>query len=340
MNNSNKKKIILVVLKNVGIVLLGILLISIPYSLLIKSEEQIVSKKKVEEKMEVATRKDNAIVYKGKKYRYNNSLSNFLFLGIDTREKVNTSQGKANAGQSDVIFVLSWDRIQHEFTLISIPRDTMTQIEVFDVSGESIGKTTEHISLAYAFGDGNWKSCELAKNAVSNLLYQVPIQGYSALNLDSLPLIVKAVGGVPVTVPDNSLEEVNSEFINGSQVILDENNVETFIRYRDTTKSQSALVRLSRQKVFLDAYKTCAIEQFEKESGFVSDLYVDLKPYMVTNIGVDQLVKIMEDAAKEGEQISLTIPGEGSEGKAFDEYHVDDEKLYEMVIEVFYEEVD
>ena len=284
--------------------------------------------------------KENIITYDGKQYQYNEHLSNFLFLGIDSREKVNTTQGQANAGQSDALFVLSWDRVKHSLTVISIPRDTMTQIEIFDVNGNSLGMSNDHISLAYAFGDGGRKSCELAKTAVSNLLYQVPIQGYCALNLDGLPLLAKAVDGIPIIVPDDSLEQIDSEFQEGEKVILNENNIETFVRYRDITQSQSAITRLNRQKVFLDAYESRAIETFNENPGFISDLYIDLQNYMVTNMGTDQFVKIMEDASSGSEKESFTIPGEGIEGKVFDEYQVYDEKLYEMILQVFYEETE
>ena len=51
------------------------------------------------------------IEYNGQHYRYNDHLTNFLFLGIDKRELVDTQKGQADAGQSDAIFVLSMDRM-------------------------------------------------------------------------------------------------------------------------------------------------------------------------------------------------------------------------------------
>ena len=46
-----------------------------------------------------------------------------------------------------------------------------------------------------------------------------------------------------------------------------------------------------------------------------------------------------EDAASGGTGETFTLPGEGVEGKSFDEYHVDEDALKEMVMEVFYKEV-
>ena len=281
-----------------------------------------------------------SVTWKGKQYVYNDHLSNFLFLGVDTREKTATAQGQADAGQTDALFLVSWDRAAHNIALITIPRDTMTDIETFDVEGNSLGMSKDHISLAYAFGDGAGKSCELTEEAVSNLLYGIPIQGYCSINMDAIPVLADAIGGVTVTVPDDSLEAVDPQFQKGAEVLITSDNAETFVRYRDTEQSQSAISRMNRQNAFLDAYAAKAKEEFSKNPGFITDLYTDLEPYMVTNIGNDQFAKVLQDASEETMRARWTVPGEGTEGESFDEYHVDDGQLYEKIMETFYEEAE
>lgn len=61
------------------------------------------------------------VTWQGTTYKYNDHLSNFLFLGIDTREKAETETGSADAGQSDALYLISWDRVDNQVTLISIP---------------------------------------------------------------------------------------------------------------------------------------------------------------------------------------------------------------------------
>lgn len=160
------------------------------------------------------------ITWNGKTYSYNEHLSNFLFLGIDTKEKAETKTGQADAGQADALYLLSWNRLEGDITVISIPRDTMTQIETFGPGGKSLGKSKDHISLSYAYGDGGYESCELAENAVSELLYGLPIDGYCALNMDGLPVLTDSVGGVTVTVPNDSLAEVDPGYAKGAVVTL------------------------------------------------------------------------------------------------------------------------
>ena len=279
------------------------------------------------------------VVWNGKAYDYNDHLSNYLFLGIDNREKAETTMGQANAGQADALYLLSWDRTTDDVTVITIPRDTMTEIEVFGPDGESLGMTEDHVSLSYAYGDGSHESCRLTREAVSNLLYSLPIQGYCSINMDGLPILTESVGGVTVTVPNDSLEAVAPEFQEGAQVTLDGDNTETFVRYRDTEVSQSALSRMERQQEYIRAYGEAAKQRFAADPGFITTMYSDLQPYMVTNMGTDEFASIMQSLSEGTASEGWTVPGEGTEGKSYDEYHVDDDALYEKIIETFYEEV-
>ena len=277
-----------------------------------------------------------SITYKGKTYVYNDHLSNYLFMGIDTKGDMETAES-GNAGQADAVFLVSVDRVTKEMQVISIPRDTMTEIEMFSVSRKSLGLMENHINLQYAQGDGKTESCELMKTAVSKLLGGIPVHGYCSVNMDGIPVMTEAAGNVQVVIPDNSLEEVNPEFTEGAEVTLTKDNVEQFVRYRNTGREQSALVRQDRQKIFIEAYMKKAQEQYAKDASFVMGLYESMKPYMVTNIGNDLFVKLLS-AAQEGKSSVHTLPGKGAQGEYFDEYRVDEEALQEMIISVFYRE--
>ena len=276
------------------------------------------------------------ITYKGKTYVYNDHLSNYLFMGIDTKGDMETAES-GDAGQADAVFLVSVDRVTKEMQVISIPRDTMTEIEMFSVSRKSLGLMENHINLQYAQGDGKTESCELMKTAVSKLLGGIPVHGYCSVNMDGIPVMTEAAGNVQVVIPDNSLEEVNPEFTEGAEVTLTKDNVEQFVRYRNTGREQSALVRQDRQKIFIEAYMKKAQEQYAKDASFVTGLYESMKPYMVTNMGNDLFVKLLS-AAQEGKSSVHTLPGKGAQGEYFDEYRVDEEALQEMIISVFYRE--
>ena len=281
--------------------------------------------------------RDLGITYQGKEYQYNEHLSNFLFLGIDTREKAETKTGQADAGQADAVFLVAWDRVEGNVSLISIPRDTLTDIEVFDQEGKSLGKSKDHTSLAYAYGDGGTESCRLMEEAVSNLLYGVPLQGYCSISLDGISPLTEAIGGVDVVVPNDSLAEVEPMWSQGTEIHLDGAEAETFVRYRNIRIEQSAMDRLQRQQEFLRAYGEKAVQVYEKDTSFLADLYSSLENYMTTNIGKDMFAKVLSALQREGNADSMTIPGEGVQEAGFDAYRTDDSALYEMVLDVFYE---
>ena len=281
----------------------------------------------------------NTVTWQGKNYKYNQNLSNYLLLGVDKRTPAETRVGKADAGQADALFLLSLNRKTKEMTLISIPRDTMADVESFDLEGKSLGKSKDHISLSYGYGDGGAESCKLTQEAVSNLFYGLPIQGYLAMNLDGIPELAKSVGGLTVTVPNNSLEYKYPEFAEGAEVTLTEENTEIFVRSRDVDESQSAIYRMERQKAFLDAFSKKAKECYEQNAKFAANLFVAIKPYTVTNISEDRLMKLFQTADEGDGYTEWTVPGEGTQGLSYDEYQVDDDALYAKIMETFYQEV-
>ena len=302
-----------------------------------------IQKKKAAEaasaKATVEAEDSNTVTWQGKTYKYNQNLSNYLLLGVDKRTPAETRVGKADAGQADALFLLSLNRKTKEMTLITIPRDTMTDVESFDLEGKSLGKSKDHISLSYGYGDGGAESCKLTQEAVSNLFYGLPIQGYLAMNLDGIPELTKSVGGLTVTVPNNSLEYEYPEFAEGAEVTLTEENTEVFLRSRDVDESQSAIYRMERQKAFLDAFSKKAKECYEQNAKFAANLFVAIKPYTVTNISEDRLMKLFQTADEGDGYIEWTVPGEGTQGLSYDEYQVDDDALYAKIMETFYQEV-
>ena len=278
------------------------------------------------------------VEYKGETYKYNDHLSNYLFLGIDTRETVDTYQSQADAGQADAIFLVSMDRATEKIKVLFIPRDSMTRIEVFNPYGQSLGETTDHLNIQYAFGDGKEKSCELMKTAVSNMLDGLPIQGYCSMNMDGISVITDFVGEIQLTIPDDSLADVNPEYKKGAVVDITGETAEQFVRYRDIDKTQSALVRQERQKTFLQALVQKAQEKAGEDAGFVTGLYDSVKSYTVTNMGNDIFAKLLA-ASQNGITDTETVPGEGTHGENFDEYHIDEDALSDLIISMFYEKI-
>ena len=324
MKSKTKKSIFLIA---VSIIIVGVILFFV-----LKDQEESHSDDYVE------SNREDTIVYGGKEYRYNEHLSNYLFMGIDAREPVEEYETRENIGRADAIFLLSYDRVKKTVKCVSIPRDTMTNIRVLTIDGTDTGTTREHINLQYAFGDGKDESCRLMKEAVSSLLYDVPIQGYCSLNMDGIPVAVNVLGGVEMVLSDNSMASVFPEYVEGAKVTITKENAEQFIRYRDTSEANSALVRTNRQKELMKAVSERTREKSVEDADFIVTMYEALKPYMVSNMSNDILADLAE-ASFDSENGVVDIPGEGVEGDRHDEYHIDEEKLYELVLQMFYEEM-
>ena len=105
-----------------------------------------------------------------------------LLLGVDTGDL-----GRTERGRSDTMMVVTVNPNTKKSTIMSIPRDTYTEIVGYGIS--------DKINHAYAFG-GN----SMAINSVQNLL-DIPIDYYVTVNMAGIQEIVNAVGGVDVVSP-------------------------------------------------------------------------------------------------------------------------------------------
>ena len=263
---------------------------------------------------------------------YNDHLSNYLFLGIDGTGKVSDIETMWDNGQADSLFLVSYDRAEETMQILIIPRDTITEIETFNPSGRSLGFSEDHINIQYAYGDGKMRSCEITKDAVRKLLNNIPIQGYASLRMGGMPILADVLGGVDVVVPDDSLEGYDDEFKEGETVTITSANAESFLRHRDTGESQSAIVRQGRQRVFMEALLEKAKAEAQNDSSVVTRFYDALKDYLVTSMGNDEFAKLLTATVIS----TQTLPGEGVEGEAYDEFYVDEAARDELVTKMFY----
>ncbi len=281
------------------------------------------------------------IRYRGKIYRYNEDVLTFLFLGIDRMSEVKEASNGVDGGQSDAIFLLVLNPHTQRMTVIGINRDTMTDIDVYSRNGNFLQTVKGQLCLQHGYGDGKQVSCERSMNAVSKLFYNLPIHGYCAVNMGAIPLINDAVGGVELT----ALETVaykGGKFTEGQELHLQGMGAYYYLHNRDTGSFDSAGRRLERQKQYLLAYAATAREAMEKDITLPVKLYQTLSKYMVTDISVDEvsyLAMQISGYTLEDEDI-ISLQGETREGEKFEEFYVDEEFLYELILAVFYNEVE
>ncbi|MFR5450592.1 MAG: hypothetical protein ACLTIG_04125 [Roseburia hominis] len=113
---------------------------------------------------------DDKISYQGKTYVRNRDIYTVLCMGLDTENDMSEAGGASGSGaQSDANFLAIIDKKQKKIRLVAIPRDTMTDLETFYMTGEPLGLLRDHLALQYAFGNGGIESCKLMERAVSRL---------------------------------------------------------------------------------------------------------------------------------------------------------------------------
>lgn len=304
------------------------------------AENQMISKNTDGSDAKVSSDPD-VIWYNGKAYRYNHDLVTMLVMGIDqesdTIEEKDDVSGES--GQADTIFLIVMDKSKDEIKMISISRDTMTQIKTFDYKGNYLGKSKNHLGLAYSFGDGKVTSCQYMVDAVSNLFYGMPINGYVALNMNAVAMINDAVGGVTVTVPED-MTQVDPSFAEGAAVTLTGDQALKFTRYRDTEKDFSNNSRMERQKQYLVNFMGQAVKAMKADMGLPVSLYQSLTDDMVTNLSLDRSVYLATEAMNMHFTADgiVSLKAKSKKGSVYDEVYVDDDALYDLIIQTFYTE--
>ena len=282
---------------------------------------------------------DGIIEYQGSVYERNPSVKAILCIGVDSSGALE-QKVTGDGGQADGLFVVAHDVARDYVRILMIPRDTMTPITLTDLSGNILGKTDHHITLAYGYGDGREKSCEWTAEAVSELLYGLRIDGYLAMNTTMIPVLNDMVGGVTVNVETDGMERRDPELVKGATVTLQGKQADIFVRYRDVNVDNSAVSRLAQQRQYMEKYFAVLKQQAARDDQLITRLMNTIEADMITNMPKDQYMGIGLDIINSSQTLAgddiLTIPGEAVTTERFDEFHHDPEGTLQMVLELFY----
>ncbi|MCD8188646.1 MAG: LCP family protein [Clostridiales bacterium] len=285
---------------------------------------------------------DDWIWYDGQIYEYNDSILTFLFMGIDVGDEVGEDQTGLSSGQADALFLLVLDQDARAIHVVAIDRNTMTEINRLDEDGTVLGTVTAQVAVAHGYGDGKELSAENTLSAVSNILYDIPIHGYCAINMAAISELNDAVGGVDVTVLE-SLPSTSGLLVEGETVHLEGEDAYVYVKVRDANVEGSAQRRLQRQKQYLIAYIQQAKAAVSQDFTLVSTLFTSITPYMTTDVTLDEVVYLASTALSYSfaDEDMITIPGEtvSTEGYS-DEFYPDEDALKDLIIDVFYTPVE
>lgn len=197
-----------------------------------------------------------------------------LLLGVDERD--------GDIGRSDTIIVITTNPSLASVKVLSIPRDTYTEIIGLD--------KMDKLNHAYAFG-----GIDMALRSVENLL-DIPIDYVVQVNMESFLKIVDSVGGVTVENP-SAFTENGYQFAAGP-IHLDGDSALSYVRMRKNDPLGD-FGRQERQKQVLLAI-------LKEGASFNSLLnYKDLLASLADNIRTNMTFGQMMDIQK-GYKASLT----------------------------------
>ncbi|PRY82689.1 LCP family protein required for cell wall assembly [Alkalibacterium olivapovliticus] len=228
-----------------------------------------------------------------------------LIMGVDTGE-----YGRIETGRTDTMMVLTVNPNTNQTSIVSIPRDTYTEI---------IGRgEKDKINHAYAFG-----GTAMAVNTVQNL-FDIPIDYYVSVNMESMQQIVDAVGGITV-VPPITFSQAGYQFNEGQPVSMGGAQALEYsrMRYNDPDGDYG---RQHRQRQVIEGTMS-SIASFDSLRNYRSILE-SLSTNMKTNMSFDDMFDMFNNyrgSVSNVEQLQLSGHGQMQNGVYYE--MIPDEEL-------------
>lgn len=342
------KKVLLILLAIVGALIVGTVVTVLA---LRWNGKRAMTRHEQEADVEITVPEDaeiqqdgTVVTYNGKNYVRNEDVISILCMGIDREDLENGDSVVGANGQADSIFVVALDSTNGTVKIVNISRDTMTDVDLYNVDNEYVKTNKMQLCLAYAYGDGKESSCENVKKSVSRLLYGMPIDAYAAIDLPAIGVLNDAVGGVEVEVLED-LTISDRSLYPGNVVLLKGKQAEIYVRSRKVEGADAPIDsnndRMARQKQYLIGFIQKALAATKEDLTVPLALYQAAAGYMVTDIGASEVTYLASLVLQSGfyAEDMVNIPGEVTLVDGHAQYHVDEKALYETILDVFYKEM-
>lgn len=271
---------------------------------------------------------DDEITVNGITYTYNRRVRTYLIMGADSYGE---PISRKNGGQADTQIVVVVNDRDKTWRLLPLDRDTMVMMEVRDENDNVIALTRGQLTLTHAYGSwetGAWYDA----SEVSKLLGNQKIDGYFSMNLEALPVLNDAVGGVTITVTSD-FTGIDDSLTVGEEITLNDTQAEMFVRSRMKVDDGTNESRMNRQEIYLKGLIKAASKLSDSE---ILEIYNQLMDNSVTNMGSADFLELA-DITKEYRQLhNIRFTGEYSVNNGHMEFEIDDESRQNVILELFY----
>ena len=274
----------------------------------------------------------------GVAYNYRDDIISILLMGVDymNDERNWYYETVSNGGNADVMALVILNTNTFDFTILYIPRDTMADVIAMDAKGNYIDTIHTNISTAHSYGDGKELSCQLTADAVSQLLYGVPVNRYVSLDYDALYTLNNIVGGLKVTFNDDYIN-INTSYTKGRTVTMNSQQMRQFMTYRNINEVSGAYDRGVRNMVILKALFDQCKDEIAADPTVALDFMSQLSSYLTTDLDLSEITFLARNIGKMNfnSDTIVKLPGEAVMGAKYAEFYPDEQWLHDFVADTF-----
>ncbi len=280
------------------------------------------------------TTSTKTIKHNGVKYFPRQDITVLMLLGIDEYGPVKASGSYNNKGEADVIMLAVFDETAKSYDIVLLNRDTMTDIPVLGVGGKRAGSIFGQLALAHTYGSGLEDSCENTEKAVSDLLNGLNIDYYMSMNMDAISIFNDAVGGVKVNVTDDF--SAFDPTIPMGEVVLTGEQAVVYLQTRKDLGDQKNISRMERHSEYMKGFFDALKEKSKSDNNFALSTYESVSDYIVSDCSINTLSSMLNRYSDYTFNGIISPEGENKIGEKYMEYYLDEDSLFELVLDLFY----
>ncbi len=209
---------------------------------------------------------------------------NIALIGLHNREDDNTF---GEIYYADTIMVASINFDRNTLKLLAVPRDSYVQI--------ARSSNKDRIRQAYSYGynrvDANRheEGMQTVIETIDNLLSEIELHHYIAIDIQGLKQLVDSLGGVYYTVENDMIGYTEKESLNAGPQLLSGQGYITYLTFREED-SRDDLNRIKRQKTLVlstfDYYKEMGMLQY------IIPTYAAYREHLFTTLSFNQVAAL------------------------------------------------
>ncbi len=272
-------------------------------------------------------------------YTTKDKLKCYLFIGTDHSGNEDATDENYQGSMADFLLLAIFNKTEGTYGFIQLNRDTITDVEILDKDGETLGATEEQLCIAHWYGGSRQQSCLNTVIAVSDLLGGLDIDGYYSLGMDEISQLNHMIGGATVTIEDD-FSKVDPTLVKGETITLSDEQAYNYLTGRMSVGDGENESRMRRQRTYMEAVYDKVIDQVKSQKNLLEDATETLGDSVTTNMNGDDFGEI-RDVLKTGEDLGIFVPDGYSElgirlddGLEHTEFFINEEDLANIMIKL------